>query len=215
MARSWTATSGKIGEPGPLTAAVEGDEESELGAGKEQLGVDRILFDGPHVTLEAFADGRTPGRAEVIGAVDVGRHVAVAMTVEGDEGGALVVGAGEDRGDPGAFGDIGHRVGDSGPCGPRVARDLHQPVVGSDPDQVRIDGRLGDGVDGGVVLGGRVVDGDAAGCLLPLSRGVIGGEIGRDGPPRVAAIGGVVEILRSVVEGVSLRSGSGGSACSS
>ena len=48
---------------------------------------------------------------------------------------------------------------------------------GADPDHVAIDRRLADRVDGGVVLGGRVVDGQSTGLLLALAGRIVGGQV--------------------------------------
>jgi hypothetical protein len=86
-----------------------------------------------------------------------------------------------------------------------VARDLHVAVVGAGPDHLRIERRLADHADGRVLLGGRVVDGDAARLLLLLPLRIVGGQVGRDPLPGVAAIGGTEEELRGDVDDALLR----------
>src|SRR5690348_13941563 len=81
-----------------------------------------------------------------------------------------------------------------------VARDLEIAIVGADPDHLRILRRLADGVDRRVHLGVRVVDGDAAGLLLLLLRGIVRREVGRDALPRLAKVARAMEELRADVD---------------
>ena len=72
-----------------------------------------------------------------------------------------------------------------------VAAELEVAVVGPDPDHLAVERRLRNGVDGGVVLGGRVVDGQTTALFVPLALRIVRGEIGRDLLPGLAAVGGL------------------------
>ena len=85
-----------------------------------------------------------------------------------------------------------------------VPRHLHVAVVGAHPEDVLVLGRLRDAEDRAVVLGRRVVEGEAARLVLLLLRGVVGREVGGDALPGVALVARAEEELRGVVEGALL-----------
>ena len=187
----------------PVLAAIHGNPEAELGAEEEHVAIDRIFFDHVSVTANTALLRRKggPGLAIIRGPVGVGLHVAEGVPVECGVGSGFVEAAGLDGRDPGALAESVD-VGDYVRPGLRtVASDLQVAVVGADPNDLPVLRRLGDGIDGGVHLGGRVVDGDAAGLLLLLFLRIVGCEVGRDAVPRLAVIARAEEELGADVDG--------------
>ena len=84
-----------------------------------------------------------------------------------------------------------------------IAGELDEAVVGADPDQAFGERGFGDGEDGVVVFGAGIVEGNfaAGGLLLAL---VVASEVGADGRPVHAAVGGFEEALAAVVERVGI-----------
>ncbi len=78
---------------------------------------------------------------------------------------------------------------------------MHQAVVRSRPEEVRLEGRFGQGEDGAVDLGAGVVLGDRTAGGLEGGR-VVAGEIGGDRFPGGALVGGAEDDVRGGVEGV-------------
>ena len=142
-----------------------------------------------------------PGLSVIGGPVHPGRHVAMGMPVERRVRSARLVPARLDPAHPRAGRQPLHVAGQVGPRLPTVARELHVPVVGPHPDHVGVEARFADRVDGRVHLGGGVVHGDAAGLLLLLLLGIVGGQIGRDALPAVALVARSEEELRADVDG--------------
>src|SRR6202022_245410 len=76
----------------------------------------------------------------------------------------------------------------AGPGLAAVAGHVHAAVVGCSPDQAALERARGDRGDGGVVLGRADVEGESAGLVLLLPLRVVGGEIGTDDRPGLAAV---------------------------
>jgi len=94
------------------------------------------------------------------------------MAVGGDTGGAGIVGIGLDHLDGG---EIGHALGRNiGPMSSAIARDVHQPVITADPDQILILWRFSDEEDGVIGLDARIVLGQG----LMLMRTAANGRMG-------------------------------------
>ena len=75
---------GKIAaQADPLLAAVDGEEQAELGADEEEIGVDGVLSDGERGAIggEVAADG-SPIRAAIGALQDVGLEVVVLVVVK-------------------------------------------------------------------------------------------------------------------------------------
>ena len=101
---------------------------------------------------------------------------------------------------PGVFRQAGDVGGHVRPGFTAVAGELDVAVVGPDPDEVLILGRLADGEDRGVHFRGRVVDRHAAGLFLLLLLRVVRGQVGRDAIPGLAVVAGAEEELRADVD---------------
>ena len=191
----------------PVPASVHGDEESQLGSEEEQVLLQRVLLD--HVRITAQGSGWTadahPCLPEVLRAVHPRRHVPEVVPVERRVRRSRLEAARLDPRDPARFRQAGDVSGDVGPVPSPVPGELDVAVVGADPDGVRVARGLADHGDGRVGLRRGVVDGDAARLFLALLLRIVGGEIGRDALPRVAAIPGTEEELRRDVDDALLR----------
>src|SRR5215468_990020 len=65
----------------PLGAAIDRNEDAELGSDKEQVLVLRVLADDVNVTDRQVAYDRSPGRAVIAGDEEVRLQVVVAVVV--------------------------------------------------------------------------------------------------------------------------------------
>src|SRR5208283_5993743 len=74
------------------------------------------------------------------------------------------------------------------PMSPVVARNLNVAIVRSGPDYIAILGRLVNRIDGLVLLGVGIVDGQPARQFLMLASRIVGGEIRRDAIPGFAVV---------------------------
>src|SRR3954452_4029648 len=84
-----------------------------------------------------------------------------------------------------------------------VARELDESIIGANPDLTFGDGRFGDGKDGVVVLGARVIDVDGSSGRLLLAL-VVAREVRTDGIPMHSAVRGFEETLATVIERVGI-----------
>ena len=187
----------------PLDATVQADEQARFGAEVEQGRIHRVLLHHVGETVEIRRREGYPGLAEIAGLVDVRRHIAGAMTIEGREGCALVKGAGFNPGYPGVFRKIWNVGDDVGPAFPAVAAELHVAIIGAHPDRFRVLGTLGNGVDGAVGLGGGIIHRKATAVFLLLFLGVVGGQIATiaaQSLPGLAVIVGSEQVLSAHVE---------------
>ena len=216
------AEAGLDGEPGdggvgqvelqgvPVLAVVEGEEDAVLGGGVEEAGAGGVLLDavdGAEKGVgDAAADGG-PGGAVVGGFVDEGIVVALEVVVGGEVGGGGGGVGGLDVADGGPAGQAGDMGSDIGPGEAAVAGEVDEAVVAADPDEARLAGGCGDAPEGGAVEAKDIVAGDAAG--VGLVRGIVAGEVGADGAPTGAAVGGGVEELAADVDLVVVEGGEG------
>ena len=164
----------------PLVAAVQRDPEAELGAEEEKVRVRQVFLDDVRVSAHRTirGDQRRPGLPVVAGAVRVRPRVSEHVQVEGGVSCTLVEMAGVDRRNPCLRRQALDTTRHVRPRFAAVPRELQVAIVGADPDDIGILGRLGDRVDGGVHFRRGVVHGHAAGLLLLLLRRIIGGEVG-------------------------------------
>jgi len=94
-----------------VLASVGGEEEPELGAGEEEVGIDVVLGQGVDgAVLRQVADDARPGLALVVALEEVGSEVAILVVVEGGVDGAGGVLGGEKAADVGALGDAGEAL---------------------------------------------------------------------------------------------------------
>src|SRR5436190_149342 len=93
------------------------------------------------------------------------------------------------------------RGGDVAPVLPGVARDVHEAVVATGPEETLLQRGFGDGEDRVVHLDAGVIARDrTAGPLLLCF--VVSREITADWLPRFAAIGRLEEDVRAVIDGL-------------
>ncbi len=184
----------------PIAAAVRADEQPELAAGEEEVGIAGVLADGVEVAVvgEVAAD-RGPRLAEVHALEDIRPVIGDLMAGHGQVHTSLDVVRRLDAGHPVVVGgealDVG---GDVLPIRAAVTGDLDLAVVRADPDDAFLERRLRDGQDRAVVLGPGVVDGQTAG-VLELGR-VVGRQVRAGLGPGQAAVGGLEQVVAAEVE---------------
>ncbi len=126
-------------------------------------------------------------------------HIVQAVRVNDDIGGARLEGRGLDAANGPPLGqpvDVGGYVV---PVFAVVAGQVNQAIVRAGPQQALLPGRFGDGEDGAVDFGARVVAGDgAAGPLLFAL--VVACQIGTDRVPASAGIACFKEHVAGVVD---------------
>ena len=130
----------------PVVAIVERDENARLGAGEEQSLPFRVLSHGVDVRrgLQPLGDGR-PRLPAIVRPVDIGREIVELVRVDGD---VCRVGVEVRRFDERDLRPLLQaRRRDPRPVRSRVRGELHQAVVGSDPDHAGGHRRGGDRVD--------------------------------------------------------------------
>ena len=189
----------------PGRAVVAGDEQAALGAGVQQPGTLGILAYHPgEVVCGKIAADPGPGGAVIRGLEQV-RRVVVELVAEGGHvGGRRVVRRELDGGHGRPLGQLGRR--DLLPIAAAVTGQVHQPVVGTGPEQPLPVRRLGEGEDGAVVLGAAGILGDrTAGRLLPAL--VVAGQVGADHLPARALVGGTEQHVAGDVEHVGVVRG--------
>src|SRR5438105_14148952 len=120
------------------------------------------------VTANSLERQRRPRLAVIGGLVRVRLHVAISVTIEGGISSAFVVAAGFNPRHPRVLSYALHLINDVVPRLAGVARDLHVPIVSSNPDQWRIFSRLADAISRCVHLAGRGSNGDSARFVLLL-----------------------------------------------
>ena len=190
----------------PVRTAVDRDPQAEFGAEEQQLRVDGVFAD--HVRVAAHAPGifrgdeRGPAPAVVGRHVQVRRHVAEGMAVEGRVRRARRERARLHPVDPAVLRQAADVADHILPVLSAVARQLHVAVVGAYPDEAALERRLADGEDGGVHLGDRVVDRDATGLLLLLLLRIVGRQVRGDALPALTVIPGAEQELGADVQRV-------------
>ena len=111
------------------------------------------------------------------------------MAIEGGVGDFIVEMGRLHAADIGTWGNAGHVVDQIGPGFSPITRKLKVSVIGARPEDAFFGGRLGDGGDGAIRLG---IPGIGRIGRVPDQRGdfadVVGGQVGTDGGPAVAAI---------------------------
>jgi hypothetical protein len=141
------------------------------------------------------------GAPAVRGLEDVGAAVVRLVTVERDVDEVCVHARGLDVRDRRVGREPRHVAYHVAPVLPAVGRHLKVAVVGAGPDDPGAQGGFGEADDGRVVLGARVLEGDGAarGLLLRL---VVGRQVGADGRPGLAEVGGLEDDVAAEVDGV-------------
>ena len=119
------------------------------------------------------------------------------MAVNGQVGGARVVARGLDVVHRTPLGKVRKIFRDVAPVFPAVARHLHQPVIGTHPDQARLFGRLRQRENHAGIFHADVVGSQPSGNLLTAL--VVARQVGTDDLPAIAAIGGDVHKLAAHV----------------
>src|SRR5437867_1644719 len=109
---------------------------------------------------------------------------------------AGVVVTGLDPAYPGVRRKTGNISDDVVPTFSSIAGQLQVAIVGSSPDHIPVLGRFADGIDGGMHLRGRVVDGDAAGLFLFLFLRIIRCQVRRNAFPVLTMIARAEQKLR-------------------
>ncbi len=189
----------------PATALIDRVEQCELAAAEEQVLVFAIFLDHVDGVVGGDVVGDLgPGLTEILGLEDPRMEVGAAMSIDGDvcpspcEVGRL------DAADPQiVVRQISDAIDHVGPCLASIAGDLHVAVVGSGPDDFRIDRRLGDGDDGSEELcatPGVVVRCQTTGFLDGLAILVLR-QVRADQVPVVATVGGPEQVVGSEEDG--------------
>ena len=144
----------------PVVPVVERDVEDVLGAEIEEPGPHRILVDVARVaerTVRDALDDLLEALAVVVGAVHVRLEVALLVMLDRQVGLAGLVGRRVNAAHDAVRRQIRDVVGHVAPGPAPVPRDVHEPVVGPGPHHVRVEGRLGEGVDHAAELDPDVV----------------------------------------------------------
>lgn len=119
-----------------------------------------------------------PGLAIIIGAVDIGGKIVVAVVVEGDIAPAGEVAGRAYPADPGVSGGIGHIIFHVPPVGASILCNLYVSIVGADPYNGRLDGRFGYGHDGAVVFASCYASGESTTLAGIAPRRGVGSQVG-------------------------------------
>ncbi len=183
----------------PIVAIVEADEDGELGGGEEEAFAQRVFADCIDGSIGQAANGFLPGGAAIVGAIDVGLEIVEAEAIDGGVDGVVIEVRGVELGHLAPGSDGGR--GDVFPGLAAVAREVDEAIVGARPEDVDVEARGGEGVDDaaarGLLFGSVGVGRDAGGSFVGFAA-----EIGADGFPVAAAIGGLEDHLRAEVEDV-------------
>ena len=180
-------------EPLPVEAIVGREPDAALRAGVQHPRLLVILTDDARELgwCDAGVDAR-PRAAEVRGLPEIRSHVVELVPVGGNVRRARREVAGLDARH--AAVDRHVRRGDLLPARAIVAREVHQPVVGTGPQHSLLLRRLGEGEDRPVVLHRRLVPGDrAAGGAEGF--GVVAREIGRDHLPALPVVDRAMHVV--------------------
>ena len=183
-------------EPG--SSVVEAGPDPIVGAGEQDtrpLGVLPDHVDEREGRLGDPAADPFPALAEIPGAEDVRAEVAGLMPAHRRVGRFRIVVGRFDELDPTVLVEPRYVPAPVEPGLASVGRHVDLPVHASGPELTGPDGRLRECEEDRTVKGVQVVHGDAAGVLLAGL--VVGGEIGADGGPRLAAIAALVHELTS------------------
>ena len=122
-------------EPGPVVATVESDEESELGAHKEQAFLPRVLDHRPgKLIVRQIAGDVLPAHPAVVAPHHVGREIALLVVVEDGVHGVLPMPGGMEVRHVGERRHAGNGIHHP-PFDPPVTADLDAPVVHSGVEQ--------------------------------------------------------------------------------
>ena len=146
---------GKVSFPSrPVLARVDGHEEPRLGADVEHARVVWIFTeDVGRSPFGKIVSQARPRCTEARRAKDIGTVVVEIVEVEGDVGGSGVGSRGLDLGDDSLPVASIRQVGvDAGPAVPAVAAHVNRAVVGPGPQDVGVERRLGEGVQGAVAV---------------------------------------------------------------
>jgi len=133
------------------------------------------------------AVGALPGFAKIASAVEVGVTILEAMTIDGGVRGGSVDVGGFDVGDFAPGSEFGRR--DVGPGFTVVASELDEAIVGANPNLLGVDEGWSDGVDDAAAFGFRSIGGGGR-IEIGWRARIFASEIGADGLPRLAVIGG-------------------------
>ena len=175
----------------PVRAAVERRPHAALRARVQQRRVLRIFAHAAHELIRReIRRQRTPCRAEVVGGEDVRPVVAAHVVIDGDERGPRRRMSRLDRVHAAPFRHRRRRH--VLPRCAAVARELHEPVVGTDPDRTARELRRRDLQDRVAVLRARHVFVDRSARRL-LVRLLVARQVGADHRPVQPAVGAAEE----------------------
>src|SRR6185312_12221644 len=178
-------------------AVIGGDVHATIGAGVEQPRLTRIGAHHADEILAGQAGGDVgPVRAVVGGAPGVRAEVGLAMVVHRDVGGAGLQRRDIDRADLAPHRQALGR--DVLPALAAVAGELHQAVVGADPDLVVAARRGRDGEDHAVAAVARLLRRGLA--LAVLRAGLLAVQLGAYHAPVLALVGAAEQHLRAHVQ---------------
>ena len=181
----------------PAVAVVERDIDAALGPGKEEPPSVGVLAHGTRHEIAGDPGHDLRPRLPVIGRPEDVRRLVVPLVAREHRvrlGGIV----------RGHLDDVRHRVADPlgrhvGPGRAPVARELHEAIVGADPDRARVVRRRGDPVNRVVDLAAGPLVGDRpAGESLSLP--LVAGEVGADHAPGRAAVRRLEEHVAAVVD---------------
>ena len=184
----------------PVRAIVQGKVHPGLGSGKQQALALRVFADGPDIRTFGDAIGdQGPALAIIARAVDEWAKIVELVAVHRKVGGARVMVRGFDDADHAPLGQVFGR--DVGPTLAAIQGEMHKAVVRPGPEHVFLQGRLGEGENGAVILDAGDIERDrpAGGLLLGF---IVAGQVAADGRPALTAVGGLEHHLRCGVERV-------------
>jgi hypothetical protein len=184
----------------PAAPLVERDIKGVFGPQKEQPFADGILRHTMGIAEHAFrdtgCDGR-PGFSVIGGLIDVRIAVIDLVEVNGYVCPPGVIAGRLDLGHIPPWRQAGNGLGDIVPMAASVPGDMDKAIIRPGPDDIPVEGRLGDGEERAVKLDTRVVRGQAAGRLLFAL--VVGRQVGADHSPGLARVFRNMHILASSV----------------
>ena len=135
-----------------MLATVQGNVQAELSTQKQQVFVDIVFLNTTGKAVNPFAHNTLPGLTVIGGFVHIGVFVIGRMAVKYGIGCTLVKITGLDMIAPGIGRQTGYIGCNIAPLLATVAGNLHLAIIGTYPDQVLVEWRLGNGEDSTVVF---------------------------------------------------------------
>src|SRR5579883_582866 len=171
----------------PVRAIVKGDEDAQLGSGIEQAAPLRVFANDAREGISGDAIGDLcPGLPVIVGFIQVGLEVVELVARGGKVGRGRVVRRWLDDADERPFGQV-FRC-DVLPARAVIARDMHEAIVGTGPEQALFEWRFGEGEDGAVVFRAGIVFGNGAARGFQL-RDIVACQVWTDDLPAAALVG--------------------------